>query len=115
MAIGEAKISETTLAQSLADAGSPAFPPEQREVWLQVRYTPHRDWAVSRGSSSGRPSPILVHVLREVNPQGRDLKQEIRGITAAVARVTGRPEENVHVTFEPSARGRVAFGGKLLE
>ena len=112
--IGEPGPSETKLAQELADACAPAFPPEHREVWLQVRFTPGRDWAVSGGPASERPAPILVHVVREVNPQGKDLEREIRGITAAVARVAARPAENVHVTYEPSALGRMAFGGKLL-
>jgi phenylpyruvate tautomerase PptA (4-oxalocrotonate tautomerase family) len=101
------------LAKELADACSPAFPPEHREVWVQVRVLPSRGWAVS-GQPTGA-NPIFVHVLREVNPQGEALKKEIQGVTTAVARVTGRPMAEVHVIYEPSARGRMAFGGRLLE
>lgn len=57
---------------------------------------------------------MFVHVVREVNPRGARLRREILGLTAAVARVTGRPRKLVHVIYEASAKGRMAFGGRLL-
>ena len=112
--IGDPTQGEEGLAQRLADACSPAFPPEHREVWLQVRFTPARDWAVSGGATQNRPLPVLVSVTREVNPQGKDLALEVRGITQAVAHALARTEQDVIVTYEPSGKGRMAFGGNLL-
>lgn len=102
------------LAPTLAQECSPAFPPNHREVWLQVQLVPGPNWAVSTPSKPG-PGPVFVHVVREVNPRGAQLNREIEGLTAAVARVTGRPREQVYVLYEPSARGRMAFGGRLLK
>lgn len=101
------------LAQALADECSPAFPPNHREVWLHLRLVPGENWTVSNRSIRG-PLPVFVHVVREVNPRGAKLRREIERLTGAVARVTGRPQKQVHVIYEPSAKGRMAFGGRLL-
>lgn len=111
--VGGSALRGAKLSQRLADACSPAFPPEHREVWLQLRLVRGPSWAVSKKSSRGR-KPVFVHVVREVNPRGAKLKQEIQGLTEAVARVTGRPRDQVHVLYEPSAKGRMAFGGRLV-
>lgn len=36
-------------------------------------------------------------------------------LATAVAEVTNHPVRNVHVPFEPAPRGRIAFGGRLVE
>ena len=112
--VGDPEYRAAGLAQALADACSPAFPPEHREVWVRVRSVPLLDWAVT-SNSPPRPLPVFVHVVREENPGGDPLRREIQGLTAAVARVTGRPVDAVVVEYAPSGRGRLAFAGKLLE
>ena len=37
----------------------------------------------------------------------------VRRLTGAIAAACGRPEENVHLVYEPPAKGRIAFGGEL--
>lgn len=112
--VGGSEGSSESLAQQLAEACSPAFPPEHREVWVRVRRVSESDWAIT-GRPGSRPLPVFVSVVREENPTGEDLKREIRGLTEAVARVTGRPSESIAIEYEPSARRRLAFGGNLLE
>ncbi len=102
------------LAQALADACSPAFPPEHSEVWVRVRNVAAQNWAITRGKATP-PYPVFVYVMREINPVGAALQREVDGVTTAVANVTGRPVDSVIVEFEPSAVGRLAFGGNLLE
>lgn len=112
--VGELSAPREDFAKELANACSPAFPPEHGEVWVQLRFVPRQNWAIS-GRESTETSPVFVHVLREVNPKGEALNQEVRGLTSAVARLTGRSLEDVHILYEPSAQGRMAFGGRLLE
>ncbi len=111
--IGDVATPSPVLAQSLADACSAAFPPEHREVWVRIRRVSSENWAIT-GGKGHPPYPVFVSVVREVNPQGEDLLREVEGITQAVARVVGRPRETICVEFEPSARGRLAFGGRLV-
>ena len=111
--VGELDSQSDTVAQELADACSPSFPPDHREVWVRVRYVSEREWAVS-GRRASRPYPVFVYVVREQNPTGEDLQRELVGLTEAVARVTERPMEAVAVEYEASASGRLAFGGQLV-
>jgi phenylpyruvate tautomerase PptA (4-oxalocrotonate tautomerase family) len=47
-------------------------------------------------------------------PLLEEMQKEVAKITAAVAQIYGRPAENVHVIYQPEARGRVAFGGEIV-
>ena len=59
--------------------------------------------------------PIFVSVLKREMPVGAELQSEIRRLTAAVAEICDRPPDTVHVLYEASAKGRLAFGGTLVE
>jgi hypothetical protein len=56
---------------------------------------------------------VFVTVLKAQRPTGSALEAEVRALTEGVARVCGRPVENVHILYEPDAQGRIAFGGSL--
>ena len=111
--VGDLDRAPDGLAQALADACSPAFPPEHREVWVRIHRLSRDDWAITAPSKSGA-LPVFVCVVREDNPIGNNLKHEVAELSKAVSKVTGRAIESICVTYEPSARGRLAFGGKLI-
>ena len=56
---------------------------------------------------------MFVTVLKAQRPTGLALEADVRALTEGVARVCGRPVENVHVLYEPEVQGRIAFGGRL--
>ena len=58
--------------------------------------------------------PVIVEVLKSELESGKTLAVEAATICAVVSRILGRRTENVHVIYEPAARGRVAFGGQLV-
>jgi hypothetical protein len=47
--------------------------------------------------------------------EGDEMKREVAALAAAVGAACHRPTEEVHLFYEPPGRGRVAFGGKLVE
>jgi hypothetical protein len=78
-----------------------------------VRFVSADDYAENAGGPPAGAQPVLVSVLLADPPQGTDLAAQAARLTQAIARVCRRPPENVHVLYEPPARGRIAFGGKL--
>ncbi|MBT8495468.1 MAG: 4-oxalocrotonate tautomerase [Deltaproteobacteria bacterium] len=58
---------------------------------------------------------MFVKVLERAAAERGALKERIAALTETVAETTGRPPENVHITFEPAAEGRQSFGGRLVE
>jgi phenylpyruvate tautomerase PptA (4-oxalocrotonate tautomerase family) len=102
------------LAQRLADAVGEALDSLPGQTWVVVQRASATEYAESGGAPAGL-RPIFVTVMKRAMPQARKLRNEIAALTRAVAAATGRPEENIHVIYEPPARGRVAFGGRLLE
>ena len=58
--------------------------------------------------------PVIVEVLKSELESGKNLAIEAAAVCAVVAQTLGRRTENVHVIYQPSARGRVAFGGQLV-
>ena len=100
------------LAQQIADDAGEVLGAAAGKVWVRVRTLGTESYAENRAEA---PRPVFVRVLASAPPEGEARKSAVAGITAAVAKRTGRPPENVHVLFEPAAKGRIAFGGRLVE
>ena len=100
------------VTQALADEMGKAFGAAPGKVWVRVRTLPQEQYAENGG---GAKMPVFVTVTASAPPEKDELRDRIAQITDAIARLTHRPRENVHVEFMPAARGRIAFGGKLVE
>ena len=109
--IVEAAIDPRT-TQALADALGQAFAAAPGKVWVRTRILPAGQYA-ENGTQA--PAPVFVTVTASAPPEGAQLRERIGQIVEVVARLTHRPAENVHVEFAPAARGRIAFGGRLVE
>jgi phenylpyruvate tautomerase PptA (4-oxalocrotonate tautomerase family) len=100
------------MTQALADELGGIFGAEAGRVWVKVRTLPQEQYAENGGSAA---MPVFVAVTVSALPEGDALHARVSLLTDAVARITRRPRENVHVEFQPAARGRIAFGGRLVE
>lgn len=100
---------DETLAQRLADAAGDALGSERGRTWVRLHRLARTDYAESGGSDV---EPVFAQVLLAQPPDDRAALA--RSLSRAIGRAAGRPEENVHVLFEPAAAGRIAFGGSLV-
>jgi len=100
------------MASTLADSLGEVFAAEPGKVWVRVRALSETFYAENLSEA---PRPVFVTVLTGVPLEGEILKLHAEQITAAVSDITHCARENVHVLFEPAARGRIAFGGQLVE
>lgn len=96
------------LANELGDALEAA----PGKVWVRLRILSSANYAENRVKA---PEPVFVTVLASAPPEGDVLRRRVTAITEIVARLTRRKQAHVHVLFEPAARGRIAFGGRLVE
>jgi phenylpyruvate tautomerase PptA (4-oxalocrotonate tautomerase family) len=103
------------LAQRLADAIGRVLSSKPSGTWVKVKLLPRALYAENEVEADGRPDPIFVSITQRALPSGEILRNQTRALTRAVATVCERPEENVHLIYEPKASGRVAFGGTLVE
>ncbi len=101
------------LARGLADALGAQLGASPGQVWVRVHLTPTERYA-ENGTGEGRPFPVFVTFTAADPPGGEALQARLAGVTELVARLTGRAPDNVHVIVAPAARGRIAFGGKLV-
>ena len=111
--VGETLVTADT-TQRLADAVGEALASRPGGTWVRVRLLDQGRYAENGGMPEG-VQPVFVTVLERHRPSGTDLADRVRRVTDAVAEVVGRDPENVHVLFEESASGRLAFGGQLVE
>lgn len=111
--VGDAVVpAETT--QRLADALGVALSSRTGGTWVRLRRL-ERDGYAENGGVDAAVRPVFVTVLERTRPTGQDLHDRVAQVTAAVAEVTGREPDHVHVLFEADAAGRLAFGGRLVE
>ena len=100
--------------QSLADALGELFGSQPSGTWVRARQQQRGYYAENMIEFSPELRPVIVEVLKSELESGKTLAVEAATICAVVARILGRRTENVHVIYEPAARGRVAFGGQLV-
>lgn len=103
------------LAARLAHDLATIFGGPASGTWVKLHRLDVHDYAEGDGGPSPEVRPVLVSVLKADPPFEDELRAEIRQIVDVVAAVCDRPPENVHVIYEPAGRGRVAFGGDLVD
>lgn len=112
---GAAVPERETLARRLADAAGAIFESGPAQTWVRVREIAATDYAENATDAAAAGiRPVFVRVLKRALPDAAAMTREIEALTSAVAKETGRPRDQVHVVYEPSGAGRVAFGGRLL-
>lgn len=113
--IGAPDVPADALAQRLADALSTALGAPRGTTWVRLHRVDEGDYAEDGGAPAG-VRPVFVDLLRRGwPPTVEERGASLRAVAEAVARVCGRPVEQVHVLAEAPAAGRMAFGGELTE
>ena len=101
------------VVSELANELGEIFHSQAGEAWIRVYELPTNQYAENGGTPDG-VYPIFVSVIKSKLPASKELQEEARKITGAVAHICGRSSANVHVIYQPEGRGRVAFGGKII-
>jgi phenylpyruvate tautomerase PptA (4-oxalocrotonate tautomerase family) len=101
------------LAADLSDALGAVLDAAPGKVWVRLRTLPPESYA-ENGSAGDHPFPVFVTLTASAPPQGEHLDHVVQQVTEAVAHLTDRAPENVHLLIQPAARGRIAFGGKVV-
>lgn len=101
--------------QLLADDLGGLFGGDPGETWVRLRSIDQDAYAENGGVPGSQVQPVFVSILRAELPERAALGREMAGVAEIVARMLDRPRENVHVLYAPNARGRIGFGGTLLE
>ena len=106
---------EYGLALKIADACAPVLGADVGQVWVKVRRISREEYAENGRESPCPDQPMFVRVTKGELQGVEELRAEAEQLTKAIAEAADWPVENVHVIYEPSAKGRIAFGGKLVE
>ena len=106
------KINEN-FASQLAQRAGEIFASGTSNTWVKVfpilqAYYAENDEGVTA------VNPIFVSVLKAHLPDNSMMAREVKELTTAVATLSQRPTENIHIIYLPEGNGRVAFGGKLV-
>ncbi len=105
----------TSLASHLADAAGDVFKTEPGRTWVRLTPLDATHYAENGGGPPGGVLPVFVEVLKANVLQGAALRDEARELAERIADICDRPVDNVHILYQAPARGRVAFGGQLVE
>jgi phenylpyruvate tautomerase PptA (4-oxalocrotonate tautomerase family) len=103
------------LTRRLADRAGEVLGTSAGRTWVKLRRLGGARYAENGVSATECPAPVFVHVLLADRPEEGRRATLARALSRAIGEETKRDPEVVHVLFEAAARGRVAFGGTLLE
>jgi phenylpyruvate tautomerase PptA (4-oxalocrotonate tautomerase family) len=101
------------LAAALAESAGQLCGAPAGAIWVRLTGLPAWNYA-ENDTPAGSVHPVFVNVLKAALPPPERLAVEAAQLTEVIARLCGRPAENVHLFFEPAGAGRVAFGGRLV-
>jgi len=101
------------LAQSLADAAGTVFDADSGRVWVRLRSLDKTRYAENQAALPAGVLPAFVKVILAKPPSGPALADQAADLARAIAQALHRPQQNIHILYEPPALGRIAFGGKL--
>jgi hypothetical protein len=105
---------DDSLAARLADLAGEVFGSVAGQTWVRLRPLARDRYAENGGGPPEGVLPVFVDLLLADPPQGGELRSQVHRLTLAIAKACQRPPENVHLFYRAAARGRVAFGGKLV-
>lgn len=111
----ESEYPDKQQVQSLADELGDLFGSGKGGTWIKVEFIPMDMYAENRAEIAPNVQPTFVEVLKSDLPSMDERSAEVLQIAQVVAAGVRRPSENVHVLYLPPAKGRMAFGGKLLD
>jgi phenylpyruvate tautomerase PptA (4-oxalocrotonate tautomerase family) len=103
-----------TLARELADRIGEVLGSSPGSTWVTVRAIGTDQYAENLTESTAEVRPVFVTIRKSQLPPRDMLQREVSALTPAIARVCGRPEQHVHIIYQPDGAGRVAFGGALV-
>jgi phenylpyruvate tautomerase PptA (4-oxalocrotonate tautomerase family) len=102
------------LAADLADGLGAVLDAAPGSVWVRLAAVDALRYA-ENGMGAEHPFPVFVKLTASAPPEGAHLENRVAQITQVVSRLAGRPADNVHVLVDAAAKGRIAFGGKLVK
>ena len=111
--VGEFPVEAAVLSPRLADALAQALGSGVGQTWVRLRKLPDICYAENAAGDAGA-RPVFVTIIKRERGDAADEVAEARRVCAAVATVSGRAEDLVHVIYEPPGKGRIAFGGRLI-
>jgi len=100
--------------QTLADSLGTLFGSAPSGTWVKARQQQRAYYAENMIEISRDMRPVVVEIIKSDLESGKELAIEAAAVCALVAQTLERKTEHVHVVYQPAARGRVAFGGKLV-
>jgi len=106
-------IENEDLAHSLANTAGEILGAKQGTTWVKIHFLPTENYSES-GNFAGEIQPVFVSVLLGQFYKNKEYAKVAQELSLAFSKIMGRAQENIHILFEPSAMGRIAFGGKLL-
>jgi len=101
------------LAERIAEAAGRVLQSRPQATWVKLHFLTADAYAENAGGPPEGAQPVIVSVLLADRAEGEALAAQAQLLTKAIADACARPDENVHLIYEPPARGRVAFGGRL--
>jgi phenylpyruvate tautomerase PptA (4-oxalocrotonate tautomerase family) len=103
------------LTAKIADEAAEILHSRPGGTWVRLRTLSSDSYAENGGGPPSGIHPIFVSVLKSRLPSKAELAREAQQLAQAIARISDRPPDNVHILYLPEGVGRIAFGGRLLD
>ena len=101
------------MARAIAEAVGAALGSRPGTVWVTLQVVPEAMYA--ENGQTEAVHPVFLKVTHAELPNLTALSEEVKSLAIAVGAALGRSPGLVHIEYGLQGKGRIAFGGSLLE
>ncbi|EHR70805.1 hypothetical protein BurJ1DRAFT_1959 [Burkholderiales bacterium JOSHI_001] len=102
-------------AQAIADTLGKVFNTPPGRTWVRISTLAAAHYAENESGATQQELPVFVTLLLANLPEGEAMATQATQVAHAVASVLRRDTSLVHVEYAPPGKGRIAFGGVLVQ
>ena len=106
---------ESNLPQNLANSLGKLLNAEPGRVWVRLHLLSSDCYAENEVLVKPSDLPVFVKVLHATLPEAKILAEQSKLLATTVATCVGRQPERIHIEYAATGKGRIAFGGKLVQ
>lgn len=111
--VGSISANANYVSQNLADVAGKIFQSGPGQTWLKLTFIPFDNYAEN---NIARPleGPTFVSIIMKDPLDDNEKAQLALNLAKEIGQILNRSIDKIHVYFNLEARGRIAFGGKLM-
>lgn len=115
LVVADAALEPASFVRAVADVLGKVFNSPPGKTWVRASTLAAANYAENESDLPPQQLPVFVTLLLANPPEGDARVVQAAQVAQAIALVVGRDQSCIHIEYAPPGKGRIAFGGVLVQ